>query len=460
MSRGKTDKVKQLDRMSKKVNHMDADADRMLVYAEALAAAEESERETRMEVEQAEARARVAMRAEANAYADTRRERADAKRAIVRAEEEVKEAVRELRVLTLCLRLRVLAEIRQPLKLVNVRQPLPSPRHQVLREIRGKWQLKIKRPPTQSQHHRVIIKIAGRQPLKPTNKLSYVSQSWNRVLQKILERPTLKPLEHPESSSSHKITTEQNQTREGRAPCTQTFLSRKSWEPIVVHDCRKGECSTNAVAKRDDVNERRVLAYAAASDEESIEDMVRRLERKLDEEFGCFERTEDPCPATAAAEVPAKRVPEAVAELEALEIENTNFSRSFVNLAVESARTRVPETTLVSVQMQTLEQIVPGEPPATSDDWKMEKATEHQSPGGSGKQKPPEMECYRRPPRAQDKNHVQQVQGCHQHLSVSCKGVLDILYLASGRGPECKSQYRFGAVARVREVHTLLAHDW
>ena len=54
----------------------------------------------------------------------------------------------------------------------------------------------------------------------------------------------------------------------------QTFLSRKSWEPIVLHDCRKGECSTNAVAKWDGANKQRVLAYAAASDRESIKDRV------------------------------------------------------------------------------------------------------------------------------------------------------------------------------------------
>ena len=168
--------------------------------------------------------------AKAKAYTDARRKRADAKRDIVRAAEEVKEAVRELRVLRLYLRLQVLAEIRQPPKLVNVHQPLPSPRHQVLREIQGKWQLKITRPPTPSKRHRVLVKIGGRQPLKPTNRPSYMSQSWAHVLQKILKRPTLKPLEHPESSSSHEITTEQNQTRKGQALCTHTFLSCKIWE--------------------------------------------------------------------------------------------------------------------------------------------------------------------------------------------------------------------------------------
>ena len=127
--------------------------------------------------------------------------------------------------------------------------------------------------------------------------------------------------------------------------------------------------------------------------------------------------------------------------------------------AAEAVRTRVPEATPVSVQMQTLEQILSVEPPATNNKWKMEEATKQQSPGGSGKQKPPEIEWYRRPPRARDKNSVYQSQGCRQHLSVSRKGVLDIVYLASGRGPECRSRYRFGAEARVREVHAWLARN-
>ena len=58
--------------------------------------------------------------------------------------------------------------------------------------------------------------------------------------------------------------------------------------------------------------------------------------------------------------------------------------KSFVDPAEEAARTRAPEAP-VSAQMRALAQIVPGEPPATSDDWKMEEATEQQSPDGSGK---------------------------------------------------------------------------
>jgi len=196
----------------------------------------------------------------------------------------------------------------------------------------------------------------------------------------------------------------------------------------------------NGVVKRDKKRQR-VLAVDAATEGESIEEMVSRLERDLDEEFGCFGRMKEPCPATVAveianaatitAEVPAQRVPEAAAELEALKIENTNFSRSFVDTAAESARSRVPEATPVSTQkaaaeLKTLQNeneqfnnsfVDPAAEPARS------RVPEH---------KPPEIECYRRPPRARDKNHVQQVQGCcrgRTYQKVSAKGVLDIGYL-------------------------------
>ena len=71
------------------------------------------------------------------------------------------------------------------------------------------------------------------------------------------------------------------------------------------------------VAKKNDTNEQRVLANKEASDDESIERMVRQLEREFDKEFGCFGQTKDIRPATSAAviadaaaiaaEVPAKK---------------------------------------------------------------------------------------------------------------------------------------------------------
>ena len=289
------------------------------------------------------------------------------------------------------------------------------------------------------------------------------------VLLKMRKQPKLKPIEHPEPTTRQKNTTEQNQTREGQS-IEHTFLSIKNnWEQIDNIDLRKGECSLKVVAERDGETKQRVLAYAAATEEESIDEMVRRLERELDEEFKYFERTNVLCPRTAAAatsdavgetaEVPATRVPKAATELEHLEIENKIFHRSFVEVAEESA-TKVEEAEAARTRVPALEQMLPSEPPATNNNWKMEEATEQQSNGGSGKQKPPEMECHRRPPRARDKNHVCQVQGCRRHLSVSGKGVLDIGYLASGRGPECRSRYRFGAEARVQEVPTRLARNW
>jgi hypothetical protein len=208
--------------------------------------------------------------------------------------------------------------------------------------------------------------------------------------------------------------------------------------------------------------------FKSNDDEETIEEMVRRLERELDKEFEGFEAAATVNARLGAEEAPASRVSEAAAELEEVELENNNFHRSFVEVAeeaatkvkaAEAARTRVPEETPARAQMWKLEQRLPGKPPATNSNWKMEEATEQQSPGGSGKQKPPEMEWHRRPPRARDKSHIHQVQGCRQHLSVSGKGVLDIGYLASGRGPECRARYRFGAEARVREVPTRLARD-
>ena len=83
-----------------------------------------------------------------------------------------------------------------------------------------------------------------------------------------------------------------------------------------------------------------------------------------------------------------------------MEIENEQFSISFTKVVEESAtqmkatkavrvalRSRVTEATPVSAQMQTLEQIVPGKPPATNNNWKMEEATKQQNPGGSRQQK-------------------------------------------------------------------------
>ena len=123
-----------------------------------------------------------------------------------------------------------------------------------------------------------------------------------QVLSQIMTSLTLTPTEHPEPSIREIKATKQNQTREGHA-ATQTFLSHTSLEKIDAINVRTGECSVDAVAKRDTVTEQRMLANTAATDEESIEEMVRQLERELDKEFEGFEEMKHPCLA-AAAEAP------------------------------------------------------------------------------------------------------------------------------------------------------------
>ena len=90
-----------------------------------------------------------------------------------------------------------------------------------------------------------------------------------------------------------------------------------------------------------------------------------------------------------------------------METETKHFNQSFIKVAVESAtkikeaeaaRTRVSETTLVSTHKHTLDYIVSGGPPETNNNWKTEEATKQQSPDGSRKQKPSEMESDRRLP--------------------------------------------------------------
>ena len=92
-------------------------------------------------------------------------------------------------------------------------------------------------------------------------------------------------------------------------------------------------------------------------------------------EFQDFDQTKSPLPtksapasatetaAEVAVDVPVIHVREARAEPGAMEIENANVSKSFVEPAVESARRRVSEETPAS---EMLKQILPNQPPATS----------------------------------------------------------------------------------------------
>jgi hypothetical protein len=217
---------------------------------------------------------------------------------------------------------------------------------------------------------------------KIKNKPPHVSYHYARVLLELTKKSKLKSTEHPAPSTRRE------------KPENKHILSDKSTEQINnIIDCKaRGQ---KIMENQDDATKQRVPDQEEAMVEESIEEMVRRLERTLDEEFKNFEQTKDPCPkataaaieTAAAAEVPEQKVPGTVG-LEELEIQNKEFNNSFFAMTPASADMRTPE------QVPSLQ------PPATNSKWNMEEATKQQNPGGSGQQKPPEMEHDRRPLRA------------------------------------------------------------
>ena len=79
-----------------------------------------------------------------------------------------------------------------------------------------------------------------------------------------------------------------------------------------------------------------VPTNTAATSKESIEEMVRQLERELDKEFEDFEGKKYACPATAVVAETPEQVTEAMAELETFENENEQFNNSFVKIVEES----------------------------------------------------------------------------------------------------------------------------
>jgi hypothetical protein len=89
-----------------------------------------------------------------------------------------------------------------------------------------------------------------------------------------------------------------------------------------------------------------------------------------------------------AAEVPGQRVPEAAAELKALEIINEAFNNSFAGVAEGSVMKRkAAEAASGAPRIRvpvTLPQIVPCQPPTTNNKWEMDEPTKQQNPGGSG----------------------------------------------------------------------------
>ena len=104
-----------------------------------------------------------------------------------------------------------------------------------------------------------------------------------------------------------------------KAACAAADAARLRLKPSQPtysnNECPSQEATTADRAKAGDCTPKRVLVE---KEEETIEEMVRRMEMELDVEF---RHLFPAAAATKAAEVPEQRVPEAVTELEDLEIE-------------------------------------------------------------------------------------------------------------------------------------------
>jgi hypothetical protein len=180
--------------------------------------------------------------------------------------------------------------------------------------------------------------------------------------------------------------------------------------------------------------------------EETIEEMVCRMEREMEEGLETLLPSAAATPAPTAAQpegVPTQRVPAAAeTELEILELENKQFTNSYV----EPKPKPPPDPTTNASAWDGVDK-VEGQP------WRQQqKATnnkmagaavpsERKVPGEKKQQSPPQIEPARRPPPDRDRYRskyklkgcgVRQLKGCRRGRSyqkVSAKGVLDIGYL-------------------------------
>ena len=87
--------------------------------------------------------------------------------------------------------------------------------------------------------------------------------------------------------------------------------------------------------------------------EESIEEMVQRVERELDEELQYLQPASAAARVTATEEVPKSRVP---SKLEELELENNNFNNNFLEVATEEA-TRPPDPNTTPMPWELTEKV-------------------------------------------------------------------------------------------------------
>jgi hypothetical protein len=178
----------------------------------------------------------------------------------------------------------------------------------------------------------------------------------------------------------------------------------------------------------------RVPVETKPAEEETIEEMVRRIERELDE----FSRLFTAATPTAAAAATAPRVPGAETELETMEVENKQFANSFVEIEKIKVPPEPPD--LKWKGMEKVDQQPRRQHRATEMAGAAEPS-ERIVPGGHAQQRPPQIEPAERPPPERDRVRgkykvkgcgARQLKGCRRgrySQSTSAKGVLDTKYL-------------------------------
>ena len=133
--------------------------------------------------------------------------------------------------------------------------------------------------------------------------------------------------------------------------------------------------------------------------EESIEEMIQRVERELDKEFKYLQPASTAERAAAAEEAPKSRVP---SELEELEFENNNFNNNFLEVASEG-ETRPPDPNTNPVLWELTEKVEENQPQQCN--YLSERRPDgNEGPAnrcfcrGNNKQSPPNIEPARWPP--------------------------------------------------------------
>ena len=291
-------------------------------HADALYKIEEAVRQAarRNAIERAEAKLSEDKKRQAAAAA-----RAELNQALNQAEAELKQAKRQLRVLRLCLQLRVLGNIKAE----------AACRQQVRAGQAAKREAAKHAAAAADQADKATTRAAAKKAQAELNQAKRKLRVRRRVLEGIKRpRQLLKPTKPPQPShvSQHHARVliqickykKHNKTSKG-----STLLSTIIKEQILELPLLS---STN---KQEQIEKQNTSTLVTkCKNEESIEEMVQRVDRELDEEFRSLQPASADERAAAAAEAPKSRVP---LELEELESENNNFNNNFLEVATKEA---------------------------------------------------------------------------------------------------------------------------